>query len=106
LLNFIATELHKQFTPLFSAHVHESYQASRREALRGRFELVDQKLGAHAYLAGDALSLADLYLYVVSRWAPLVQVPLEGLSSLARLTREVHERPSAIAARAAEGLRT
>src|SRR3954447_17671092 len=52
-LNFISTELHKTFSPLFRPNAPDEYKTITKENLVGKFEYVDKKLAKTQYLMGD-----------------------------------------------------
>ena len=103
-LNFIGTELHKGFAPLFSPATPADYKPIVIEKLLGRFKWVDAHLAGKNYLLGEAFSVADPYLFNVSNWAPLVKVDLSGFANLATFRAHMRERPAVKAAMKAEGL--
>ena len=53
-LNFIATELHKQFGPLWYPTTPEATKEAQRTKLATRFELIAKTLAAQPYLTGDS----------------------------------------------------
>ena len=104
-LNFIATELHKNFAPLFNpAATPPDYKPMVIEKLLSRFQWVDEHLAGKKYVMGDAFSVADPYLFNVSNWAALVKVDLSGFSNLATFRARMRERPAVQTAMRAEGL--
>ena len=103
-LNFIGTELHKGFAPLFNPAIPADYKPMVIEILLSRFKWVDEQLAGKKYLMGDAFSVADPYLFNVSNWAPLVKVDLSGFSNLTTFRASMRERPAVQAAMKAEGL--
>lgn len=103
-LNFIGTELHKGFSPLFSPATPVEYKPMVIEKLLSRFKWVDEQLAGKKYLMGEAFSVADPYLFNVSNWAPLVKVDLSDFSNLATFRANIRERPAVQAAMKAEGL--
>ncbi len=102
--NFVTSELHKGYAPLFSDEVPADAKQVLKAQLRKKFEWVDGKLAATQFLTGDAFTAADAYLYTVSTWAPFVGLVLDDLPHLQRFVRHVGERPAVRAARKAEGL--
>ena len=58
-LNFISTELHKGFSPLFNAAMPEEAKQYFRERLATRFQHLDKHLADKDYLLGKAFSVAD-----------------------------------------------
>ncbi|MBU2225315.1 MAG: glutathione transferase GstA [Gammaproteobacteria bacterium] len=103
-LNFIATELHKNFTPLFDPTTVEAAKLSAQQKLTQRFSYLDQQLGALQYLVGDYFTIADAYLFTVSGWAKFVKFDLTPYPNLLRYVARCNLRPAVLAAMAAEGL--
>ncbi|MBK1715874.1 glutathione transferase GstA [Rubrivivax gelatinosus] len=103
-LNFISTELHKNYSPLFTPGMPDEAKALFRSKLLGRFGHVDNALANQPYLLGEDFSVADAYLFVVSGWARHVGVDLSGFAHLARFVERVGARPAVQQAMRAEGL--
>lgn len=103
-LNFIGTELHKSFGPLFKPGTPEDYKPAVRQALRGRFEWVEQQLAGKTYLMGETFTVADAYLFTVSGWGKFVGLDLSDLPNLQAYLARVGSRPAVQAALRAEGL--
>lgn len=72
-LNFIATELHKGFSPLFNKALSDETKQVFRANLDKQFGYVERKLGGD-YLTGSAFTVADGYLYTMLRWAKATDV--------------------------------
>lgn len=103
-LNFITSELHKSFSPLFSATTPDGMKDEYRAKLRQRLEWVNEQLAGKSYLMGDGFTVADAYLYTVTNWARTVSVDLSGLENLLAYRDRVAARPAVQAALQAEGL--
>lgn len=103
-LNFIATELHKGFSPLFNPATPAEYKTMAIERLGSRLAWVDGELAKKPYLMGEHFSVADPYLFTVTNWAPKVGVDISGLSHLAAFRQRVAARPAVQAAMKEEGL--
>jgi glutathione S-transferase len=103
-LNFITSELHKGFSPLFNPAVPAEAKPVFQAKLIERFTWVDQQLEGRDYLMGDTFTVADAYLYTVSRWGAYVGVDLSGLARLAAYRARVEARPAVQEALRAEGL--
>ncbi|WP_145505580.1 glutathione transferase GstA [Yersinia alsatica] len=101
-LNFVATELHKGFSPLFNSKTPEEYKAIARERLDKQFSYVDSVLAQHDYLLGKKFSVADAYLFTVTRWANALKLEIKQRSHLDKFMARVAERPAVKAALAAE----
>ena len=103
-LNFIGTELHKGFAPLFNPATPADYKPMVIEKLLSRLKWVDEQLAGKQYLMGDAFSVADPYLFNVTNWAPLVKVDISGFSNSATYRAHLAQRPAVLTAMRAEGL--
>jgi glutathione S-transferase len=103
-LNFIATEIHKGFSPLFNPATPPEYKAMAIERLQSRLAWVDSELASKPYLMGEAFSVADPYLFTVTNWAPKVGVDISSLANLAAFRERVAARPAVQAAMKEEGL--
>jgi glutathione S-transferase len=103
-LTFISTELHKGgFSPLFSPANPDAVKAAAKDKLSQRLKWVDGQLAGKDYLMGE-FSVADPYLYTVSRWATPTGVDLSGFSNLLAFQARMSARPAVQAALKAEGL--
>ena len=103
-LNFIGTEIHKSFSPLFSPATPAEYKTIAIDKLLSRLKWVDGELAVKQYLMGEAFSVADPYLFTVTNWAPKVGVDISGLAHLAAYRARVAARPAVQAAMKEEGL--
>lgn len=103
-LSYISTELHKGFSPLFRPDTPEEFKVKQREQLLTKFRYVDNALRDKQWLLGARFTVADAYLFVVTRWAKAVKLDLSVLEALAAWQARVAERPAVIAALKAEGL--
>jgi len=101
-LNFISTELHKSYTPLFSAATPEEHKKSVKEMLAKRYDFVARRLGERPWLMGDGFTVADAYLYTVMRWSPLVGFDLSPWSVLVGFMERAAARPAVREAMKAE----
>ena len=103
-LNFIGSELHKNFSPLFAKTTPVEYRQQVEEKLASRFAHVDGVLAFTPYLSGDHFSIADAYLFVVSNWAVVVGFDISGFTYLQAFRERVLARPSVQRAMKEEGL--
>lgn len=103
-LNFISTELHKGFSPLFNPAMPEEAKALARTKLAQRLGWIDGQLAGKSYLMGDQFTVADGYLFTVSNWAARVGVALDGFANLLAYRSRVAARPAVQEAMKAEGL--
>jgi glutathione S-transferase len=103
-LNFITSELHKGFSPLFNPATPEEYKAIARTRLTERLTWVDSQLAGKDYLMGDTFTVADAYLFTVAGWGQYVGVDIKPLAQLSAYMGRVAARPAVQAAMKAEGL--
>lgn len=102
--NYVTSELHKSFSPLFGTAFDASARPVFVEILLKKFRWVDSQLAGKDYLTGSEFTAADAYLFTVTRWAEYVNVDLGGLQSLQAFQQRVSQRPAVRAALLAEGL--
>lgn len=103
-LNFITSELHKQFTPLFKPNTPDDYKAIAKENVLKAFKRVNTVLADKPYLTGDTFTVADAYLFVVSNWARFHNIDLAQWPNLSAFMERVKARPAVQEAMKAEGL--
>ena len=103
-LNFITSEIHKSFSPLFNGAFPAEAKKLYREQLAKRFDFIEKNLARHPYLMPSGFSVADAYLFVTSGWAPHVGIDLKKWPHLTAYRERIAMRPAVKAALAAEGL--
>jgi glutathione S-transferase len=103
-LNFISTELHKGFSPLFSKDCPDAWKEVVKTKLAAAFAEVDRTLAKQPYLTGDTFTVADGYLFTVANWTKYVGLSLETWPHVAAFVARTAERPAVHAALEAEGL--
>lgn len=103
-LNYISTELHKGFLPLFSPKAPDEWKAVAREQIAAKFGFLAKQLEGKQYLMGDTFTVADGYLFTVLRWPTSVKIDLTQWPVLAQYVERVAARPAVHAALLAEGL--
>ncbi len=102
--NYITSELHKSFSPLFSPAFDATAKALHSQLLRKKYDWVDSQLADTPFLTGDSFTAADAYLFTVTGWAKLVGLDLSDLPHLQAFLARVASRPAVQAAMKAEGL--
>ena len=103
-LNFVTSELHKGFSPLFNPSMPDEAKKIFRERLGTRFAYLDKHLASNDHLMGKDFSVADAYAFVVSNWAGRVDVDLSSYANVLAWRKRVGARPAVQAAMKAEGL--
>lgn len=109
-LGFLNSDVHPAFKPLFGATAYlgdaagiDKTQAHARTTLRGLFQRADAQLMGRQWIAGSR-SIADPYLFVVTRWARASAVDLSGLDNLARHFQHMAADPAVRRVLTDEGL--
>ena len=103
-LNFIGTEIHKGFGPLFNPATPAEYKAMCKDKLGQRLQWTNDQLQDGVYLMGAQFTVADGYLFTVTNWAKPMGIDLSHLDQLVAYRQRIGERPAVIAAMKAEGL--
>lgn len=103
-LNFITSELHKQFSPLFDPSTPDEVKTKQREKLAKRYDWIAQQLGDKDYLTGSTFTVADAYLFTVTNWTKSIGVDLARWPALQSYMKRVAARPHVQEALRAEGL--
>lgn len=103
-LNFITSELHKTFGPMFSDKTPDAYKAMSKERLAGRFDYLDRHLANNKHLMGDQFTVADAYAFTILGWSKYVGIDLAKWPNLAAYVARVAQRPKVAEAMKAEGL--
>jgi glutathione S-transferase len=101
-LNFISTELHKQFSPLFNPASDDALKQRQKDLLARRFDYVQTAMGNHPYLMGETFTIADCYLFNVLSWTQFMGIDLAQWPQLTAFVARVAARPKVQAALAAE----
>ena len=95
-LGFIATELHKVFSPwLFHPEYGAQAQDVARSRLAARLDYVERQLGdGRQYLLGNTFTVADAYLYTVLSWSEVAKVDLGAFPQVMALLASIDDRPA------------
>ena len=101
-LNFISTELHKGYTPLFRPGCTDETRAAQFEHLTKRLNAIVPRLEGKQYLTGDTFTIADAYLFTVMGWSRFVHFDLSPWPALQAFMERVAARPTVRAALDAE----
>jgi len=101
-MNFVGTELHKGFTPLFRPTTPQEYREIARTNLKNRFQWLDGVLADRKFLTGATFTVADAYCYTILMWSKLHDIDLAPWPNLKAYVERVAARPSVKAAEQAE----
>jgi glutathione S-transferase len=103
-VNFVATELHKAFSPLFNPAAGEEAKQLARDTIAKKLDFVEEQLGDKPFLLGDRFTLPDAYLFVILGWTRNMSIDLGGWPKLAAFRERVAERESVREVLTFEGL--
>ena len=103
-LNFVGTELHKNFGPMFSPVLADDAKAFFKDRVMGKFKYLDGVLAGRDYLMGKQFTVADGYLFTMLAWADRMKFDLSGLPNLLAYKDRVGARPMVQQALTKEGL--
>lgn len=104
MLNYVASEVHKSYSPLFRPGVSDEFKAAQLAHLDAKLGALETVLAdGRDYLTG-AFSPADAYLFTVTNWAKPMGHDLSKFPLIEALRARVGARPAVQAAMAAEGL--
>jgi glutathione S-transferase len=105
-LNFLATEIHRNHTPLFkfAEKLPDASKQVFKDELGVRFDWLSKQLEGKPYLLGDTFSVADIYLFTLLNWPRYVGMDIAKWPVLKDYHKRIAGRPAVQAALMAEGL--
>jgi glutathione S-transferase len=103
-LNFITSELHKGFSPLFNPNMPQDAKEIFAARLKDKFAYVDRQLEGKDYLMGQQFCVADGYLFTMLLWADGRGIDLSGFANLEAFRARMNARPAVQGAMKSEGL--
>ncbi len=93
MVNFITTELHKSFSPLFNPAAGGEVKRYFRELIGRKLDFIEGQLGSKTFLMGETLTVPDPYLFVISSWADKM-IGLDNWPKITAFRERMLERPS------------
>lgn len=103
-LNFITSELHKNFGPIFSPVLADDAKAFFKDRVMGKFKYVDSQLAGREHLMGKQFTVADGYLFTMLSWADRMKFDLSAMPNLLAYKARIAARPKVQEALNKEGL--
>jgi glutathione S-transferase len=104
ILNYITSEVHKSFSPLFNPASSADMKEAAVANLTKKFDWLSGFLGKKPFLLGNTFMVADAYLFTVLNWTGHVKIDLTSWPILADFRSRIAQRPKVIEAMKAEGL--
>lgn len=103
-LNFITSEVHKAFSPLFSKATPAEQRQAAIDKLGTRFDYLVTQLAGKSFLMGEQFTVADAYLFTILNWSNYVKFDLSKWPALTQYLGRVSARPAVQKALREEGL--
>ena len=103
-LNFVTSDLHKVFAPLFRPTTPDEFVKITKENLANKFAFLDKHLAGKQYLMGDKFTVTDAYCFTVTGWTKYKEIDLGRWPNLKAYMDRVASRPKVQEAMKAEGL--
>jgi glutathione S-transferase len=103
-LNYLTSELHKTFSPLWNPANEQAVKDYALTNLRKKFDWLNTQLAGKKYLTGDNFTVADAYMFTLLNWTNFLSIDLAGWPALKEFQARVAARPKVQEALEAEGL--
>ena len=103
-LNFIGTELHKNFGPLFNKATPDAVKETAKANITKRLAYINDQLAGKQYLMGANFTVADAYAFTIINWTNFVGIDLKAYPNVAAYMGRVAARPKVQETLKAEGL--
>jgi glutathione S-transferase len=103
-LNFIATELHKGFGPLFNPNMPKEGKDIALQRLEMRLGYLDKHFGTNDYVMGKSFTVADAYAFTVLSWTDFVKIDLGTWPNVKKYYDRIGARPKVRETLKVEGL--
>ncbi len=104
MLNFIGTELHKNFGPLFSPATPDAVKEMSKANITKRLAYLNDQLAGKQYLMGDKFTVADAYAFTIINWTNFIKMDLKSYPNIVAYMQRVGGRPKVQETLKAEGL--
>lgn len=111
-LAFFNSDVHKSFVPLFPLPSYAEGNEALSKTIRQQAaeQVLEQLAVANAHLEshiffGEAISVADVYLYIMLNWCRLLGLDFSHLTQLSPFMQRVEADSCVNAVRLAEGLK-
>lgn len=103
-LGYLGSDVHKAFSPLFDPASSADVRTASLELLTKRLDYLERRLDGNDFLHGDALTVADPYLFAMLGWTGHVGIDLAQWPNLTAYRARIMARPTVQMVIKAEGL--
>ncbi len=103
-LNFVATEIHKGFSPLWDPQTPDAFKTMAIESLHKKFDFLANHFKNNQFLMGTQFTAPDAYLYTVLNWTKMLKLDLTKWPALMGFMERVKSRPATMTTLKSEGL--
>lgn len=93
-LGFVTSEVHKAYGHMFNPQLPAEMRDILTGLLTRRYAYLDDHLAGNDFLLGDDYSIADIYLFIVSSWAPMLGYDLAPFKNIEAWQQRVGGRPA------------
>jgi glutathione S-transferase len=104
ILNYITSEVHKSFPPLFNPDSSAEMKQAATANLSKKFDWLSRFLDKKTFLLGNTFTAADAYLFTVLNWTGYVKLDLSKWPVLTEYQSRIARRPKVQQAMKEEGL--
>jgi len=104
ILNYISSEVHKGFGPLFNPQASADAKTAAKTVLGKKFDWLSALLGGNTFLTGNNFTVADAYLFTVLGWSAHTGIDLGPWPVLTAYQSRIAQRPKVQQALKEEGL--
>lgn len=87
--NYISTELHKGFGPLFNPAISDEARSAQITLIEKKLDFLGAALDGRDFLAGPDFRICDAYLFTILRWTDGFKIDLSLWPALAAYRRRV-----------------
>lgn len=103
-LHFIATEIHKTFSPLYDPTYPEEMQKKNKEKIALRFDQLNTMIDKDHFAMGKDYGVVDPYLFTMMTWAQRMKFEVSRWPRLLAHYERVRNRPATAETLKKEGL--
>lgn len=103
-MNYLSTEIHKGFGPLWGSSTPEDMKQRTRETLEKKFSFLSRHLSRNEYMMGSQFSIADAYLFTLLNWTKILKMDLTKFPPLMGFMERIRNREAVVKTLKEEGL--